>query len=325
MKPILLKGHERPLTQLKYNREGDFIVTCAKVSRQCASGRSRLARSSSASSKANPAGPWPSASACDQTVRIWQLQTGKELFRFQQGEPCRAVALSVGEGILAYTCDAFMGTPPQVHLVKLDLEDLSQQSAKPILSIPAPRGRITHCFWSDLNRALITSHEDGFLRKWDSETGKIASYKSRPSDTIQTTRVVSKTCRSQLIGLPLGITSRFLVQDWAKLVDWGLKVSKTERPGTALSAAMSPIFDHVITGGGQDASQVTTTSAKAGGFESRFFHKIYAEEFGQIRGHFGPINTIAVHPDGRSFTTGGEDGFVRIHPFDMDYFTTKFF
>lgn len=30
----------------------------------------------------------------------------------------------------------------------------------------------------------------------------------------------------------------------------------------------------VLLGGGQDASQVTTTSAKAGGFEARFFHKV---------------------------------------------------
>ncbi|GFH29229.1 uncharacterized protein HaLaN_27862, partial [Haematococcus lacustris] len=36
---------------------------------------------------------------------------------------------------------------------------------------------------------------------------------------------------------------------------------------------MSPIFDHVLLGGGQDAASVTTTSAKAGGFEARFFHK----------------------------------------------------
>ncbi len=30
----------------------------------------------------------------------------------------------------------------------------------------------------------------------------------------------------------------------------------------------------VLLGGGQDASQVTTTAAKAGGFEARFFHKV---------------------------------------------------
>ncbi len=28
--PILLKGHERPLTFLKYNRDGDLLFSCAK-------------------------------------------------------------------------------------------------------------------------------------------------------------------------------------------------------------------------------------------------------------------------------------------------------
>lgn len=30
MRPILMKGHERPLTFLKYNREGDLLFSCAK-------------------------------------------------------------------------------------------------------------------------------------------------------------------------------------------------------------------------------------------------------------------------------------------------------
>ena len=31
-KPILLHGHERSITQIKYNREGDLIFSCAKDS-----------------------------------------------------------------------------------------------------------------------------------------------------------------------------------------------------------------------------------------------------------------------------------------------------
>jgi len=38
-----------------------------------------------------------------------------------------------------------------------------------------------------------------------------------------------------------------------------------------------------------------------------------------VKGHFGPINTIAIHPDGKSYASGGEDGLVRIHYFDNDY------
>ena len=74
---------------------------------------------------------------------------------------------------------------------------------------------------------------------------------------------------------------------------------------------------------------VTTTSARSGKFESRFWHKLFEEEIGRVRGHLcvikvedqsiecfsfsGPINTLAVHPQGRAYASGAEDGFVRVH------------
>ena len=36
---------------------------------------------------------------------------------------------------------------------------------------------------------------------------------------------------------------------------------------------------------------VTTTSLRQGKFETRFWHKVYEEEVGRVKGHFGPINT----------------------------------
>ncbi len=45
----------------------------------------------------------------------------------------------------------------------------------------------------------------------------------------------------------------------------------TERPVN--SAAISPLYDHVVLGGGQEAMEVTTTSSKAGKFDARLcFH-----------------------------------------------------
>lgn len=52
-------------------------------------------------------------------------------------------------------------------------------------------------------------------------------------------------------------------------------------------------------GGGQEAMSVTTTGAKAGKFEVRFFHQVFQDEIGRVKGHFGPINTLAFHPDGK--------------------------
>lgn len=101
-----------------------------------------------------------------------------------------------------------------------------------------------------------------------------------------------------------------------------LKTYKTERPVN--SASISPTHDYVVLGGGQDAMEVTTTSTKAGKFDSRFFHMIYEEEFARLKGHFGPINSLAFHPDGKSFASGGEDGFVRVNTFDNTYFESIF-
>ena len=35
------------------------------------------------------------------------------------------------------------------------------------------------------------------------------------------------------------------------------------------------------------------------------------------QGHFGPINAIGINPDGRSYASGGEDGYIRLHFFDQ--------
>ena len=36
---------------------------------------------------------------------------------------------------------------------------------------------------------------------------------------------------------------------------------------------------------------VTTTSLRQGKFETRFWHKVFEEEVGRVKGHFGPVNT----------------------------------
>ncbi|XP_042460743.1 aldehyde dehydrogenase, mitochondrial-like [Zingiber officinale] len=76
-----------------------------------------------------------------------------------------------------------------------------------------------------------------------------------------------------------------------------LKTYVTECPVNA--CAISPLLDHVVIGGGQEAVHVTTTDRRAGKFEAKFFHKNLQEKIGGVKGHFGPINALAFNPDGR--------------------------
>ena len=55
----------------------------------------------------------------------------------------------------------------------------------------------------------------------------------------------------------------------------------------------------VVLGGGQEAMEVTTTYTKAGKFDARFYHLVFQEEIGRVKGHFGPINSLKFHPDGK--------------------------
>lgn len=320
----MLKGHERPLTQVKFNREGDLLISCAKNNTPCvwwSEDGKRLGTFDGHNGAVWSCDiTWDSSrlitASADQTVRYWDMQTGKELFQFKLGEPCRAVNLSIGETMMAFTTDAFMGSAPTIHITKHE-QDISEQTTKTVMQIAAPKGRITRCYWSDMNRTLVTSHDGGFMRKWDSETGQMILERQVHEDAIQDMQLSPDG--AYVVTASLDKTAKLIdLDDFSEL-----KSYKTGR--FVQSAAISPLFDHIVLGGGQDASQVTTTAAKAGGFEARFFHKIYQEEFGNVRGHFGPINTVAFHPSGRSFVTGGEDGYVRLHHFDLDYFSTKFF
>eukprot|EP01079_Euglenida_sp_SAG-EU17-18_P003085 gene3085-3630_t len=38
--------------------------------------------------------------------------------------------------------------------------------------------------------------------------------------------------------------------------------------------------------------------------------EVFGDELGSIGGHFSPVNTIAIKPDGSGFATGGEDGMT---------------
>ncbi|CAE7705060.1 TIF34, partial [Symbiodinium necroappetens] len=72
-------------------------------------------------------------------------------------------------------------------------------------------------------------------------------------------------------------------------------------------------------------SEDVAVSGASGAFEALLWHMVYEEEIGSVKGHIGPLNSIAWFRDGAGFVTGGEDGYVRVHHFDKDYFTAKRF
>ena len=252
--------------------------------------------------------------SADTTCKMWDTETGECYFTHQFEQPVRAVSLSTGDEYMAITSDPFMGVPAAIHIVKV-AADRSQQSAEIIRSMTGVEGRINRVVWGPLNETLISGGEDGVIRVWDVETGKIKAETREHKKQIQ--HIALSDDKTHFISASLDKTAKIFDSTTLEC----LKTYSADRPVNA--AILSPIRDHIILAGGQDAMAVTTTSSKAGKFDSKIYYKVFEEEIGGIRGHFGPVNALAWNPDGRSFTTGGEDGYARIHHFDNDYFRIK--
>ncbi|XP_060198217.1 eukaryotic translation initiation factor 3 subunit I-like [Lycium barbarum] len=325
MRPILMKGHERPLTFLKYNRDGDLLFSCAKDHTPTvwfAHNGERLG-----TYRGHNGAVWCCdvsrdssrliTGSADQTAMLWDVQTGTQLYTFGFDSPARSVDFSVGEKLAVITTDPFMGLTSAIHVKRIS-RDPSDQIGDSVLILKGPQGRINRAVWGPLNKTIISAGEDAVIRIWDVETGKILKESDKE------------------IGHKKGITSLQKSVDGSHFITGSLDKSAklwdirtltliknytTERPVNAV--AMSPLLNHVVLGGGQDASAVTTTDHRAGKFEAKFYDKILTEEIGGVKGHFGPINALAFNPDGKSFASGGEDGYVRLHHFDHDYFNIK--
>ncbi|CAI0440538.1 unnamed protein product [Linum tenue] len=180
MRPILMKGHERPLTFLKYNREGDLLFSCAKDHTPTvwfADDGERLG-----TYRGHNGAVWSCdvsrdstrliTASADQTAKLWNVQTGEQLHTFNFDSPARSVDFSVGDNLAVITTDPFMAFTSAIH-VKRIASDPSEQTGDSVLVLKGPQGRINRAVWGPLNRTIISAGEDSIIRRWDTETGKL--------------------------------------------------------------------------------------------------------------------------------------------------------
>ncbi|KAL2497536.1 Transducin/WD40 repeat-like superfamily protein [Abeliophyllum distichum] len=325
MRPILMKGHERPLTFLKYNRDGDLLFSCAKDHTPTvwfADNGERLG-----TYRGHNGAVWSCdvsrdstrliTGSADQSAKLWDVQTGSQLFTFNFDSPARSVDFAVGDKLAVITTDPFMGLTSAIHIKRI-ARDPSDQTGESVAILKGPQGRINRAVWGSLNKTIISGGEDAVIRIWDSETGKLLKESDKEDGHKKPiTSLTKSTDGSHFLTGSLDKSAKL----WDTRTLTLIKTYVTERPVNAVT--MSPLLDHVVLGGGQDASAVTTTDHRAGKFEAKFYDKILQEEIGGVKGHFGPINALAFNPDGKSFSSGGEDGYVRLHHFDPDYFNIK--
>ncbi|XP_058463603.1 eukaryotic translation initiation factor 3 subunit I [Malaya genurostris] len=325
MKPLMLQGHERAITQIKYNREGDLIFSTAKDHKPSvwfSLNGERLGTYNGHSGAVWCVDvDWTTTRLMtgggDMTTKLWDVETGSTLGTIGCNSVVRTSNFSYSGNQASYSTDKTMGNNCELFIIDVRNVDSSISSQSPVLRLTMQQqSKITSMLWGALDETVITGHENGSMRIWDLRAGKELVSINDHTNVINDMQMSNDG--TMFVSASKDNTAKLFDSDSLAC----LKTYKTERPVN--SAAISPINEHVVLGGGQEAMEVTTTSTKAGKFDSRFFHLVYEEEFARVKGHFGPINSLAFHPDGKSYSTGGEDGFVRVQVFDASYYEFVF-
>ncbi|KAF2224093.1 eukaryotic translation initiation factor 3 subunit I [Elsinoe ampelina] len=327
MRPILLSGHERALTQVKFSKEGDLIFSVAKDHNCCAWYSANGERYGVY--KGHVGALWTvdvdprtvllATGGADNTIRLWEVKTGKLLKTWEFGTAIKRVEFSEDGLQLLGVTEKRQGQLSTILVYDINPDPEAEQSSEHALRIVVDDiPKVTVAGFSYLNRYIISGHEDGSISQWDAKTGELIVNNFVHEADMQVTDLQWSSDRTYFITASKDKTAKLISVD-------DMEVMKTYVADTPLnSAAITPVKDYVILGGGQAAMDVTTTSARQGKFEARFYHKIFEEEIGRVRGHFGPLNYVAVSPLGTMYCSGGEDGYCRVHHFDPPYFDFKY-
>jgi translation initiation factor 3 subunit I len=323
MRALMLKGHEGPITKIKYNKEGDLLFSTARKDKVCSAWYSHNGERLG-TYEGHEGAIWDvdvnfdttrllTASA-DTKAKLWDVQTGQELFTFTHNSPVRTCSFAEGGRMILTAQEDAMKVPAIIFIYNIS-DDPREQKDEPVREMYGETGKIYTALWGGLNNFILSGSADGTVRKWNVETGQ--QEECVQAHTKEVKSLQFSPDRSMFVTASTDKSAKLYDTKTMKCI----KTYKSDRPLNA--ASISPLYNHVIAGGGQDAMSVTTTSSKVGHFQVDFFHMVYQDYMGNVKGHFGPVNTCSFSPDGKQYASGSEDGYVRLHHFDKEYFTPK--
>ncbi|KAI9117443.1 hypothetical protein K1719_011609 [Acacia pycnantha] len=288
--PLVCHGHSRPVVDLFYSPvtpDGFFLISASKD-------YSPMLRNGETGDwigtfEGHKGAVWSccldtnalraATASADFSSKVWDALTGVELHSFEHKHIVRSCAFSEDTNLL------LTGGVEKI----LRIYDLNRPDAPPREVDKSP-GSIRTVTWLHSDQTILSSCTDmGGVRLWDMRSGQIIQ-------TLETKSSVTSAEVSQdgrYIVTADGSTVKFWDANY-----YGL-VKSYDMPCTVESASLEPKYGNKFVAGGED-------------MWVRLFDFHTGHEIACNKGHHGPVHCVRFSPGGESYTSGSEDGTVRI-------------
>jgi translation initiation factor 3 subunit I len=181
MRPILLSGHERALTQIRYNLDGDIIFSVSKDQQICAwfsHNGERLGTyhghvGAIWTVDVEPTTTMIASGSADNTIRLWDVKSGKNIKTWEFPTAVKRVEFNEdGTKVLGCT-EKRMGYLSNIVVFSVNPDPEAEQTDERELTIVCDESKATVAGWSYLSKYIIAGHEDGSVSQYDAKTGEL--------------------------------------------------------------------------------------------------------------------------------------------------------
>ena len=167
-----MQGHERSITQIKYNREGDLLFSSSKD--KTPNVWFSLNGERLGTYNGHNGAVWCididwqtinfMSGSADATCKIWDARTAQVKHNFQCANAVRSCGFSYSGNLVMYTTDSTL--KENCYIIVRDLRT-PDEAIKQFDITGMKYAKITSSIWGTLEDTIITGHEGGEVMMWD--------------------------------------------------------------------------------------------------------------------------------------------------------------
>mmetsp|Transcript_17696 Transcript_17696/g.36723 ORF Transcript_17696/g.36723 Transcript_17696/m.36723 type:complete len:269 (-) Transcript_17696:792-1598(-) len=216
----------------------------------------------------------------DFSARVWDAITGDCMKVFLQKHICKSVSFSASGKKLAVS-----GLMAEVSVF-----DTEGSSVVPLQSFESGKGGLKFTKYIGSREDILIGAHQSMLKVWDCRTG----HEERAMETNGTIISGEMSGEGNLLSIVSGETAQFWDLESLSL----MKILPV--PASTESVSLHPNHKNFVSGGRDLAVRICDYETGA--------------ELECLRGHHGPIWVVRYAPGGDSFSSGSDDGTIRIWP-----------